>query len=101
MQLAELFAEVMANLPARRGSLCEQYFTRKAADGTRRRTGPYYVLTRSVGGKTRSERIPASDVPRVRAELERGRRLQEIFEQIFEVAEAAGRQTGDRKKKRR
>jgi hypothetical protein len=31
----------------------------------------------------------------------RGRRLQEIFEQIFEVAEAAGRQTGDRKKKRR
>jgi hypothetical protein len=98
-RLDDLFAEIRANLPARRGCLCEQYFTRKASDGTAWRMGPYYVLTRSVNGKTRSKRIPAKDVPRVRAELGHGKRLETIFEKIWELAEeSAARQACDSKK---
>ncbi|MGI6496412.1 MAG: DUF6788 family protein [Kiritimatiellia bacterium] len=100
-RLDDLFAEIRANLPARRGCLCEQYFTRKASDGTAWRMGPYYVLTRSVNGKTRSKRIPAKDVPRVRAELGHGKRLETIFEKIWELAEeSAARQACDSKKRR-
>ena len=75
MQLPQLFAEIAASLPARRGRLFKQYFTRTAADGSPRRTGPYYVLTRSVNGKTVSERVRAEDAPRVQAEVARGKRL--------------------------
>ena len=101
MQLPQLFAEIAASLPARRGRLFKQYFTRTAADGSPRRTGPYYVLTRSVNGKTVSERVRAEDAPRVQAEVDRGKRLTSLFEKIWAMAEGAARQARGPKKKRR
>lgn len=99
MELPQIFAEIAASIPARRGRLFEQYSTRTAADGTVRRTGPYYVLTRSVNGRTVSERVKAEDAPRVREEIERGARLAALFEKIWEMAEGAVRQARDPKKK--
>ncbi|HPA06725.1 MAG TPA: hypothetical protein PLB67_20045 [Candidatus Hydrogenedentes bacterium] len=99
MELPQIFAEIAASIPARRGRLFEQYSTRTAADGTVRRTGPYYVLTRSVNGRTVSERVKAEDAPRVREEIERGARLAALFEKIWEMAECAARQARDPKKK--
>jgi hypothetical protein len=100
MELPQIFAEIAASIPARRGRLFEQYSTRTAADGTVRRTGPYYVLTRSVNGRTVSERVKAEDAPRVREEIERGARLAALFERIWEMAECAARQARDPKKNR-
>ena len=99
MELPQIFAEIAASIPARRGRLFEQYSTRTAADGTVRRTGPYYVLTRSVNGRTVSERVKAEDAPRVREEIERGARLAALFERIWEMSECAARQARDPKKK--
>ncbi len=49
MILSELFTAVAGALPARRGSLQEQYPERERADGTARRNGPYYVWTALPG----------------------------------------------------
>ncbi|MGI5868540.1 MAG: DUF6788 family protein [Kiritimatiellia bacterium] len=101
MQLPQIFAEITANLPVRRGRLFKQFHTRKAADGTTRETGPYYVLARSVSGKTVSERVKAADAPRVQAEIDRGRRVAELMEGIWAVGEGMAGQAADSKKKRR
>ena len=101
MQLTQIFAEISASLPVRRGKLFEQFYTHKAADGTTREMGPYYVLTRSVNGRTVSERIKAEDAPRVQAEIDRARRVAELMEKIWELGENLARQTADPKKKQR
>ena len=101
MQLPQIFAEIAACIPARRGKLFKQYFPRTAADGTTRQMGPYYVLTRSVKGKTVSERIRAADAPRVQAEIDRGETLSALIEKIWEMAESVAQQADDPKKKRR
>jgi len=72
MSLESIFGNILKAIPARRGRLFEQYYTRTGSDGTERRIGPYYVLTRSVDGKTVSERVRREDAPRVREELARG-----------------------------
>ena len=101
MQLPQIFAEITACLPARRGKLFKQHFLRTAADGTTRQMGPYYVLTRCVKGKTVSERVKAADAPRVQAEIDRGETLSALVEKIWEMAEGAAAKSADSKKKRR
>ena len=101
MQLPQIFAEIAACIPARRGKLFKQHFLRTAADGTTRQMGPYSVLTRSVKGKTVSERIRAADAPRVQAEIDRGETLSALIEKIWEMAESVAQQADDPKKKRR
>ena len=89
MSLENIFANMMKAVPARRGRLFEQYYTRTGSDGTERRTGPYYVLTRSVNGRTVSERVRREDAPRVRDELARGEKLAGLVEKLWEAAEGA------------
>ncbi len=89
MSLDSIFASILKAIPARRGRLFEQYYTRTASDGTERRIGPYYVLTRSVNGKTVSERVRREDAPRVREELARGETLAGLVEKLWEAAEGA------------
>ena len=95
MTIAEIMAAMTACMPAKRGSLHEQYFT--GSQG--KRNGPYYVLTRSVGGKTKSTRVRADQVGAVQAEIENGKRLEELMESIWEIAESTG--AGSPKKKQR
>lgn len=73
-------------IPARRGRLFEQDYTRTGSDGAERRIGPYYVLTRSVNGKTVSGRVRRQDAPRVREELARGETLAGLVEKPWEEA---------------
>jgi|LSQX01.1.fsa_nt_gb hypothetical protein len=101
MQLHEILTQITACLPARRGKLFKQYFTRTDANGAVQKMGPYYVLTRSVRGKTVSKRIKAEDAPRVQAEIDRGEALSALFEKIWKMAESVAEQSSDPKKKRR
>jgi len=89
MSLEGIFANILKVIPARRGRLFEQYYTRRGSDGAKRKVGPYYVLTRSVNGKTLSKRIRREDTPRVRDELARGEKLAGLVEKLWEAAEGA------------
>jgi len=89
MSLEAIFGNILKALPARRGRLFEQYFTRTGSDGKQRRVGPYYVLTRSVNGKTVSERVRREDAAQVREELARGEALAGLVEKLWEAAEGA------------
>jgi len=99
MQLPQILAGITGCLPARRGKLFKQYYPRVDASGTTQQMGPYYVLTRSVNGKTVSRRISREDAPRVQAEIDRGEALSALVEKLWEVAESAAEQPDDPKKK--
>jgi hypothetical protein len=94
--------KLMAIGTARRGQLSEQYYERKAADGTVRRTGPYYVWQRWVNGRKQSVRVPGETIEQVKLDLEQGRQVQSIFDELFALMElAAIRGDADSKKKPR
>ena len=94
--------KLMAIGTARRGQLSEQYYERKAADGSVRRTGPYYVWQRWVNGSKQSVRVPAETIEQVKADLERGHQVQDLFDELFALMEqAAMREDADSKKKPR
>lgn len=100
MTLNEFFTSVQSVLPARRGNLYEQYFERVGTNGKLRRNGPYYVWTRCEGGRMVSSRVSREDAPRVREEIARGKRLDELISQLWKLAENLARNAGDSKKKR-
>jgi hypothetical protein len=99
MNLADILIEMQATLPARRGNLYEQYFERPRSGGGTRRHGPYYVWTRSEGGKMVSNRVAREDAPRVRQELAQGKRLASLIDQLWQQAEAMADKAGDIKKR--
>ncbi|MDA0578426.1 MAG: hypothetical protein O3B24_10045, partial [Verrucomicrobia bacterium] len=84
---AAALERLMAVDSARRGQLSAQYYTRKAADGHSTRQGPYYVWQRSVNGQKRSVRVSGEQIERVQAELERGREVQAILDEVWTVLE--------------
>lgn len=100
MTLIKFFTAVQEALPARRGNLYEQYFEREGADGQSRRYGPYYVWTRCEGGQMVSERVAQKDVSRVRDEIARGKVLDGLVNQLWQLAEGLARDAGDVKKKK-
>ena len=74
-------------------------------DGTEVLRGPYYVLQWYEGGKKRSARIPKDQVPRIREELERGKRVEGLLrgaeEALWkELADPAQKNEGDLGKER-
>ncbi len=87
---------------ARRGQLSEQYYERKGDNGKICRTGPYYVWQRYLRGEKQSVRVPASALDAVRADIERGKDVQEIFNELWAVLEQTAMQSdSDSKKKPR
>lgn len=93
-------AKLMAIGTARRGQLSEQYYERTDRSGKLRRGGPYYVWQRWVRGQKHSVRVAPQALARVRADLQRGRDVQEIFDELWNLMEhAAIRQDADSKKK--
>ena len=94
--------KLMAIGTARRGQLSEQYYERKAADGSVQRMGPYYVWQRWVNGCKQSVRVPVETIDQVKLDLERGCQVQAIFDELFALMEqAAIREDADSKKKPR
>ena len=77
---------------ARRGQLSEQYLKGRRKDGTEVLRGPYYVLQWYEGGRKMSARVPRDQVPRVREELERGKKVEGL---LREAEEALWRRLAD------
>jgi len=93
---------LMAIGTARRGQLSEQYYEHKDRNGRARQTGPYYVWQRWVQGQKQSMRISAGALAKVRADLQRGREVQAIFNELWSIMEqTAIAQDADSKKKPR
>lgn len=101
MKLSECFTAIAASLPARRGNLYEQYFERAGADGKTRRFGPYYVWTRCEDGKMVSERVSREDAPLVREQIAKGKLLDSLLQQLWQLAENMARNAGEKKKSSR
>ena len=92
--------KLMAIGTARRGQLSEQYYQYADQNGKVCRSGPYFVWQRWHRGKKQSVRVPSSAFTRVRADLERGREVDEIFHELWLIMEQkAMSQDTDSKKK--
>jgi hypothetical protein len=78
--------------PLRRGSLGERYLKcgkPNCACATRddARHGPYFSLTRVVGGRTQSRRLTAAQAERVREQLAAGQEFRRQVEAYWEASE--------------
>ncbi len=79
--------------PMRRGSLGERLLkcgkARCAcASDEQARHGPYFSLTRAVGGQTQSRRLTAEQAVRARRQLAAGRAFRQQLERYWEACEA-------------
>ena len=92
-RVRELAAEFGAPTPMRRGSLAERYVKcskpgcRCAADPAARH-GPYYSLTRGVGGQTRSRWLTAEQADVARGQVEAGQRFRAQVDAYWAACEA-------------
>ena len=86
---AAAIEQLMAIDSARRGQLSSQYYARKTDDGRTVKQGPYYVWQRYVKGQKRSVRVNRKQIDQVQSELERGREVQAILDELWAVLEQA------------
>jgi hypothetical protein len=87
-----LAAQLTVPTPMRRGSLAERYVkcskpgcacaARPAA-----RHGPYYSLTRTVGGRTQSRFVPAAQTARVRQQIAAGQQFRRHVDAFWDACE--------------
>lgn len=70
----------------RRGSLSEQFFTRKV-QGQEIRQGPYFVLQCYLKGCKCSERIPADQAEQTKLDVANYQRFQELAEEFVQVTD--------------
>ena len=99
---AQILEQMEALTRMRRGRLSEQYNRKKNPDGTERRWGPYYTLQAWVGGKNRSERIPAEMAGHVRQDVKNYETFRGLCERYVEISErvAKAQDSGSKKKPR-
>lgn len=96
----QILEEMGAITRMRRGHLTEQYNRKQAPDGTERRWGPYYTIQAWVGGKNRSERVPADLAHQVRQDVENYAAFTGLCQRYVEVAEGIAKaEVADSKKK--
>src|SRR4030067_1021100 len=79
-RVRKLAAQSGAPTPMRRGSLTERYVKCskpgcRCAEDPAARHGPYYSLTRGVGGQTRSRWLRAEQADVARGQVEAGQRV--------------------------
>ena len=99
-QREEVLQKIQALDRLRRGTLSEQFFT-KRRDGKTVRQGPYYVLQCSLKGCKCSERIPAEQAEQVRSDVANCALFQELAEQFVQITDQITRwedNQGDAKK---
>jgi hypothetical protein len=70
-----ILAEMASIRRLRRGTVNEQYFEVRKADGTVAQQGPYYLYSRTEKGRSFSRRIPVAQVEAVRSETENCKRF--------------------------
>ena len=87
-----LAAELAAPTPMRRGSLSERYVNCSkpgcaCAERPTARHGPYYSLTRTVGGRTQSRFVPAAQTARVRQQIAAGQQFRRHVDAFWDACE--------------
>ena len=88
-----LAAQFGAPTPMRRGSLTERYVKCskpgcRCAEDPAARHGPYYSLTRGVGGRTQSRWLGAAQVDLARRQVEAGQQFRAQVEAYWAACEA-------------
>ena len=78
--------------PMRRGSLSERYVKCSkpgcpCADDRQARHGPYFSLTRGVGGRTQSRFVSDAQIELVRRQVEAGQHFRRQVEAFWEACE--------------
>ena len=78
--------------PMRRGSLSERYMKCSkpgcaCGDDSEARHGPYFSLTRGIGGRTQSRLVPVEQVEIVRKQVEMGQQFREQIETYWQACE--------------
>jgi hypothetical protein len=71
----------------RRGTVNEQCFEVRQKDGSAVRHGPYFLYSRTVKGKSFSQRIGVEEAERYKAETENCRRFKELSHRCVMVCE--------------
>ena len=87
-----LTARIADARPMRRGSLSERYVKCSkpgcaCAERPTARHGPYYSLTRTVGGRTQSRFVPAAQTARVREQIAAGQQFRREVDAVWEACE--------------
>jgi len=87
-----LAARLAEPMPMRRGSLSERYVKCSkpgcaCAERPAARHGPYYSLTRTVGGRTQSRFVPAAQTARVRQQIAAGQQFRHEVDAFWDACE--------------
>ena len=87
-----LAARMAQPLPMRRGSLSERSVKCSkpgcaCAERPAARHGPYYSLTRTVGGRTQSRFVPAAQTARVRQQIAAGQQFHHDVDAFWDACE--------------
>lgn len=104
---AQIVQEIAQLGPMRRGSVYEQTLTRRRADGTVGRRGPYVLCTWKRGGKSCGKRLRNDEeVALYRRQIETLRRFEQLAAELVAVSEQmadreAERVRGSKKNSRR
>jgi len=90
--VGELAIQLAQLKPMRRGSLSERYVKCskpgcRCAERAEARHGPYYSLTRAVGGRTQSRLVSPPQAEVVRRQVEAGRQFREQVDAVWEACE--------------
>lgn len=85
-QREEVLQKIQAIDRLRRGTLSEQFFTKKR-EGKSIRQGPYYVLQCYLKGCKCSERIPADHSEQVKSDVANYHLFQELAEQFVMITD--------------
>ena len=88
----EAVARLTEPRPMRRGSLSERYMKCNksgcpCAEHPQARHGPYFSLTRGVGGSTRSRLLSAGQAKVARGQIEAGRQFRKEVEEYWDACE--------------
>jgi hypothetical protein len=91
-RVRQLAADLAAAKPMRRGSLSERTIKCSkpgcaCALNSKARHGPYFSLTRAVGGKTRSRFLTAEQAELARQQIDSGREFREHVDAYWEACE--------------
>lgn len=85
-EIAEMLSSLAQTGPMRPGSLSRQFRNPKECKT------PFWQLSYTMGGKSRSEYVRAADVPRIRAETAEYRRFMRKIARIAALCVRASRQ---------
>jgi len=92
LRVRQLAADLADTKPMRHGSLSERTIKCSkpgcaCAQDPRARHGPYFSLTRAVGGKTRSRFLTAEQAALARRQIESGRAFRERVDAYWDACE--------------